>query len=98
MRFEFRNRGLARLYTEERGATRYPAEVVEAFFEVMAVIEAAVTEQELRNLKHLHFEKLKGKRKHQRSFRLHGGWRLVVELLEDGEGRYFVIVEIVDYH
>lgn len=98
MRFRFANRRLERLYTEERGARRYPAPVVEAFFEVMAVIEAAASEQDLRNLKHLHFEKLKGRRKHQRSLALHGGWRLVVQLLEDREGPYLLIEEIVDYH
>jgi len=96
--FVFSNRKLERLYTEERGARRYPPEVVEAFFRVMAVIAGAKDEQDLRAMKQLHYEKLEGKRKHQRSLALHGGFRLVVELVEDDEGRYFSIVEIVDYH
>ena len=98
MRFDFANRRLERLYTEERGANRYPDQVVEAFFEVVAVIGAAASEQDLRNLRSLRFEKLKGKRKEQRSVRLHGGWRLVFQILEDQRGLYLLIEEIVDYH
>jgi len=98
VRFQFASRRLERLYTEEWRARRYPAEVVDAFLKVMAVIEAAASEQDLRNLKHLHYEKLKGERKHQRSLALHGGFRLIVEIVEDDEGPYLSIIEIVDYH
>ena len=69
MRFKFSNSRMQRLYTEERGERKYPREVVEAFFEVMAAIDSSADERDLRNLKHLHFEKLKGKRKHQRSLK-----------------------------
>jgi proteic killer suppression protein len=96
--FEFANRKLERLYTEEHGAKRYPDPVVDAFFAVMTAIVHANDERDLRALKHLHFEKLKGKRKHQRSLKLHGGYRLVVQLLEDPEGAYLLIEEIEDYH
>jgi proteic killer suppression protein len=96
--FEFSTRKLERLYTEELGASKVPPQVVDAFFEVMAAIEAARDERDLRALKHLHFEKLKGQRKHQRSLALHGGFRLVVRLLEDDEGKVLMIDEIVDYH
>ncbi len=98
MDFEFSTRKLERLYTEEFGASKYPPKVVDAFFEVMAAVEAACDERDLRALKHLHFEKLKGKRKHQRSLALHGGFRLIVRLLENDEGKVLAIDEIVDYH
>lgn len=98
MDFEFVNRKLERLYTGEKGARRYPPEVVDAFFKVMQMIRGAKNEQDLRAMKHLHFEKLKGRRKHQRSLVLHGLYRLIVELVEDDEGTYLSIVEIVDYH
>ena len=98
MDFEFSTRKLKRLYTEEFGASKYPPQVVDAFFEVMAAVVTARDERDLRALKHLHFEKLKGQRKHQRSLALHGGFRLVVRLLEDAEGKYLEIDEIVDYH
>jgi len=96
--FEFANRKLERLYTEERGARRYPPRVVDAFFEVIRVIESAEDERDLRKMKHLHFEKLKGGRQHQRSLALHGAFRLVVQLRADEDGAYLLIEEIVDYH
>ncbi len=97
MRFEFSNDRLAALYTEERDARRYPAGVVDAFF-VMDVIRAARSEQDLRALKSLRFEKLSGKRRHQHSLRLNDQYRLVVEIEEDAEGRYLLIVSLEDYH
>jgi len=96
--FDFANRKMQRLYAEERGAQRYPSQVVDAFFKVMRTIEGAKDEQDLRAMKHLHFEKLKGKRQHQRSLVLHGPFRLVVQLIEDDDGTYLLIEEIVDYH
>ena len=98
MRFHFSNRKLEQLYTTEAGAKRYPASVVDAFFEVMAVIEAAVDDRDLRALKSLHYEKLGGKRKHQRSLKLGKQLRLVVQLLEDEKGTYLLIEAIEDYH
>ena len=62
MRFIFTSKKLQALYTDESGATRYPPEVVTAFFDKMAVIRAASDESDLRTLKSLHFEKLKGER------------------------------------
>ncbi len=98
MRFEFSSTKMTRLYTQEHGARKYSPEVVDAFFEVMAVIDAAETEQDLRRMKHLHFEKLKGKRKNQRSLKLHGGFRLIVQLADDEHGPYLLIDAVEDYH
>ncbi len=98
MDFAFANRKLERLYTEGRGAREYPQKVVEAFFRIMAVIDAARDERDLRAMKQLHFERLKGKRRHQRSLVLHGSFRLVVQLVVDDDGTYILVEEIVDYH
>jgi proteic killer suppression protein len=98
VKFEFSSSKIRRLYLEEFGARKYPPEVVDAFFEVMAVIDAAESEQDLRNLKHLRFEKLKGPRKHQRSLRLHGGFRIVVQLVTDEQGTYLLVEDIENYH
>ena len=70
MRFQFKDKNLLLLYTEEKNAHRYPAKVVDAFFDVMAIISSAENENELRAFKQLHFEKLKGNRKGQSSVRL----------------------------
>ncbi|NOZ79259.1 MAG: plasmid maintenance system killer [Acidobacteria bacterium] len=98
MNFEFTNWKLERLYTEEKGTRRYPPQVVDAFFKVMRIIESSEDERDLRAMKHLHLEKLKGKRQHQRSLVLHGPFRLVVQLVEDDDGTYLLIEEIVNYH
>jgi len=74
--------------------------VVDDFFEVMAIIDAAVDERDLYAQKGLRFEKLKGKRGNQgqRSLRLNDQWRLIVTVDEDNEGNYLTIIDIEDYH
>jgi proteic killer suppression protein len=98
LRFFFANTRLERLYTTEQGARRYPPGVVDAFFEVMDVIANAADERDLYALKSLHYEKLKGRRSHQRSVRLNDQFRLILEREQDDEGRFFWIIQIEDYH
>ena len=98
MRFYFADNKLKRLYTEEKGARKYPEGVVDAFFEALDVIEGAPDERDLYALRSLRYEKLKGKRSNQRSLRLNEQFRLVVEQEEDQEGKFFWIVAIEDYH
>ena len=98
MKFTFKTRKLLQLYEEEKGAANYDAGAVTAFFEVMTLIDGAPDERTLYDLKSLHFEKLKGKRKHERSLRLNKQWRLIVEVLKDSEGNYLLIKDIEDYH
>ncbi len=99
MRFEFKKNKIKLLYTEEKNAHKYPG-VVDDFFEVMAIIAAAESEQDLYANKGLRFEKLSGKRgkKNQRSLRLNKQWRLIVVLEKDESGKYILIVDIEDYH
>ena len=98
MRFQFKTKKLEALYTEERGARRYPPEVVDAFFDVMAIISAAKDERDLYGLKGLHFEKLIGDRKGEHSIRLNKQWRLTLVITIDEKGNYLVILDIDDYH
>ena len=83
MRFEFKTRALQELYTDEKGAHRYPLPVVEAFFEVMGAIAAARDERDIRALKSLHYHKLQGARSHQHALTLYKGFRLIVERQKD---------------
>lgn len=64
----------------------------------MALIRAAADERDFYGLKSLHYEKLKGDRKHQRAMRLNDQWRLIVELEGDGLNRTVIVVGIDDYH
>lgn len=98
MRFRFKSKKLEALYTEERGAHKYPPGVVEAFFRVMGTITAALDERDLYALKGLRYEKLKGSRKGQHSIRLNDQFRLIVEREQDSQGRYLLIIDIEDYH
>ncbi|MEZ4735022.1 MAG: type II toxin-antitoxin system RelE/ParE family toxin [Caldilineaceae bacterium] len=98
MRFVFATDELRNLYTNREGAARYGVEVVEAFFRVMAIIRNAGDERDLRTMRSLHYEQLKGKRSHQHSLRLNRQWRLILERDKDAEGRFLWIITIEDYH
>lgn len=98
MKFIFATTKLERLYTKEQGARRFSKLVIEAFFDVMGIIATVKDERDLRNFKSLHYEKLKDKRSHQLSLALNGGFRLILEREEDGEGMFFRIISIKDYH
>lgn len=98
LRVRFESKRLAALYTEEAGARRYPSEVVDAFFEVMAAIASAVDERDLYALKGVRFEKLKGARKHERSMRLNKAWRLIVRLERDDKGKLLVVIDLENHY
>ena len=63
----------------------------------MGLISAAPTEQDSYRMKSLHYEKLKGKRSHQRSMRLNDQFRLIVEI-ETVPQRIVVIVAIEKHY
>ena len=98
MRFRFKKKTLDLLYYEEKGTRKYPTEAIDAFFKVMSIIAAAVDVRDLYAMKSLHFEKLTGKRKKERSVRLTKQWRLTMILKEDERGNYLLILDIEDYH
>ena len=100
MRFIFANKKLELLYASGTGAAKYPPEVVDAFFDKMAVIRAAHDENDLRALKSLHFEKLLGERglRGERSIRLNRQFRLILRLETDEQGKLVCVISIEDYH
>lgn len=100
MRFIFRSKRLAELYDRGAGSGRFPPGVVEAFFEVMAVIDAARDERDLYALKSLHFEQLKGKpgRQGHRSMRLNDQYRLIVVLEHDAEGTCVLVIGLKKHY
>lgn len=76
----------------------YSIALIRAFQNKVVLLEEAPDERTLRNWKSLHYEKLKGDRKHQRSIRLNKQWRLILELDNDTEPKTIKIVGIEDYH
>jgi len=75
-----------------------PQGVVKAFRKRMQIIRAAPDERDFYKLKSLHFEKLKGGRKHQHPMRLNDQYRLIMELLEVNQRKVVKIIGIEDYH
>ena len=98
MEFEFADKRLLHLYTSEEDAEKYGDRLVEAFFDVMATVANAKDGRDIRRMKSLHYEKLKGKRSHERSLRLSSGKRLIVQERKDERGQYLLITGIEDYH
>ena len=98
MKFRFASRGLQALYTSGVGARRYPASVVDGFFAVMKIVDAAGGVGDLYAFKSLHFEKLSGDGSGQRSLRLDRRWRLIVTVDVELAQPEVVVQEIVDYH
>jgi proteic killer suppression protein len=100
VRFEFKRKKLHYLYFEGKGTEDYQPAVIDAFFDVMAIINAAQDERDLRNIKSLHFEKLEGKRGNleERSIKLNDQWRLILKINRDEQGKYLLIIDIEDYH
>ncbi len=100
MRFRFKTKKLCSLYTTQKGAADYPAEVVASFFRVMSIIYSASDESDFYQFKQLHYEKLKGQksRPEKRSMRLHGRWRLILCIETDEHGKEVLVLEISNHY
>lgn len=98
MDVEFVDKDLDRLETDIEFMAGYSAQIVRAFRKLMQTIRAAKDERDLYSLKSLHFEKLGGKLRHQRSMRLNDQYRLIVELVPGSATNMVRVVKIDDYH
>ena len=78
--------------------THYSISLIRAFQNKLLVLRNAPDERTLRNWKSLHYEKLKGDRKGQRSIRLNDQWRLIFELYGKTSPKTIKIIAIEDYH
>ena len=72
--------------------------VVRGFRKVMGWIRDAEDERDLYAMRSLHFEKLRGARRHQRSMRLNDQFRLILEIEQAAQGKTIVVISIEDYH
>jgi proteic killer suppression protein len=97
MEVRFIKKDLERLEIDERYDAGYSQEIVDLFRKRMQLIRSAPDERDFYALKSLHYEKLKGCRKHQRSMRLNRQFRLVLEIKEE-KRKQVVVVSIEDYH
>lgn len=98
MEIEFENKKLRSLYTDPTATEGFSEALVKRFRFVMGLIVAAKDERDFNFLPGLRFERLKGKRSHQHSFRLNDQWRLIIEIRGKAPRKTIGVIEIADYH
>lgn len=98
MEVSFDDGRLSRLESGEDRGTDLEDGVLAKFLQRMKLIRAAPDERDFYAFKSLHFEKLHGDRKHQRSMRLTRKWRLVIEIRGEGKTKKVHVISIEDYH
>ena len=98
MRVSHADKKLERLEFDLAYTAGFGPDLVKAYRRRMQFIRAATDERDFRNMKSLHYEKLKGKRSHQRSMRLNDQYRLILEIETDETGNFVLIISIEDYH
>lgn len=92
------NKRLRRMDEERDYDGGYDYKIVKAFRKVMQAVRAGEDERDLSAMRSLHFERLKGNRKHQYSLRLNDQFRLIIEIEKADRGNRIIVMEIEDYH
>jgi proteic killer suppression protein len=77
---------------------RWDRDVVKAYRKKVQLLKAAVDERDVYAMGSLRLEKLQGDRRGTQSIRLNRKYRLVLNFHTDDNGRYVVVIELVDYH
>jgi len=72
--------------------------IANTFRKRMQQIRSALDERDFYALKSLRFEKLEGKRQHQRSMRLNDQWRLIIEITGEAPKKRILVISVEDYH
>ena len=98
MEVRFKDERLDRLEIDPAYDAGLPQAVVMTYRKRMQFIRNALDERDFYAMKSLHFEKLKGKRSHQRSMRLNQQWRLILEFEGVAPSKMVAVVSIEDYH
>ena len=99
MQLKFEDNDLERLaYDPKAHTSRWSPDVTKAFRRVLFYIENAKDERDIRALKGLRMEKLKGKRTGTSSVRINSQYRLILRFEAAANNRIAVIIEAVDYH
>jgi proteic killer suppression protein len=76
---------------------RWGSDVIRSYRKKIQILLSSKDERDLRNVKSLRLEKLRGDREGQRSIRLNDQFRLILKFRTEG-ARVVIVVEIVDYH
>jgi toxin HigB-1 len=99
MDVEFRDKKLALIETDRAAAdTGFSIALIESARDKLNYIRQAADERSLRNWKSLHYEKLEGDRKGQRSIKLNKQFRLIFEIDNESRPPKVTALSIEDYH
>ncbi|WP_340645492.1 type II toxin-antitoxin system RelE/ParE family toxin [Phenylobacterium sp.] len=94
----FEDERLALIETDQAAQTKLPVAVIQSARRKLNAIRAATDERTLRSWKSLHYEKLNGSRRDQRSIRLNDQWRLVFLLDDQCSPQRVIVIGVEDYH
>ncbi|MEE6282873.1 type II toxin-antitoxin system RelE/ParE family toxin [Georgenia sp. MJ170] len=99
MKIEYDDEGLRRL-AEDAGfrPKQWRGDVVASYRKKIQLLDGAEDERDLRAMRSLNLEKLKGDRSGQYSIRLNDQFRLILTFHTEANGRVVVVIELVDYH
>jgi proteic killer suppression protein len=98
MEVDYKDKKLALLETDQAHQTKLPVSVINSYRRKVIQLMAAHDERDLRNLKGLNYEKLKGNREGQRSIRLNDAWRAVFTLDESVKPPRIEMLEITNHY
>lgn len=99
LRIIFEDKDLERLATDPSyKVKRWSPELVKAYRKRIQALHAARDERDIRALKSLHLEQLKGDRAGFSAIRVNMQMRLILRFLKEENGQEVVVVEMVDYH
>ena len=98
MDFDFGDKNLWRVWNDAASSLGHGVEVDNKFRDRVRFIRNAKDERDLRAMKSLHFERLKGARKHQWSIRVNSQWRLMLQWEETDAGKRMLLMGVEDYH
>lgn len=77
---------------------RWGSDIIKAYRKKIQILKGAVDERDLRAMRSLHLEQLKGDRAGSSSIRLNKQFRLILKFTTNSDGRVVIVIEMVDYH
>lgn len=99
VRILFEDDELRRLAEDASYAPKqWGSDIVKAYRKKIQILRSVMDERDLRALRSLHLEQLKGNRAGTSSIRLNKQFRLILKFATDDEGRVVIVIEMVDYH
>lgn len=99
MKIEYGDEELRRVAEERDYRPRnWGRDLVVAYRKKIQVLDSAMDERDLRAVRSLNLEKLKGDRAAQYSVRLNDRFRLILTFHTKDDGRVVAVLEVVDYH